>query len=232
MIKVNEVFYSIQGEGAFAGRPAVFIRLQGCPVGCTFCDTKHTWSVAGSLETSRDAILEDRGLSPARWAWIAPEELAAWVGREAHSAAIVVITGGEPLLQRDGVSRLVELLVAQRRQVQIETSGTVDHPLFTDGGLYGDPNPWITVSPKWGSKLPVKDDALRHADEIKVVVSSDWILGELFDAINRGAVAASKVRLQPETGPNFEWSSRRAVEVCKAHGFKLSLQTHTWLSIR
>lgn len=232
MIRVNEVFYSIQGEGAFAGRPAAFIRLQGCPVGCSFCDTKHTWRVAPEHETSRDCVLEDRRVGSEAWAKISEEELVAWVQREAHPSAIVVITGGEPLIQKDGVTRLVELLIEAGRQVQIETSGTVLHPLFTDGSLYGNPNPWVTVSPKWGGKLPVFDTALVFADEIKVVVSSDAVVQELEAAVGRKAVHPSKVRLQPETGPNFDWSAAEAVKLCKRHGYQLSLQTHTFLRIR
>lgn len=232
MIRVNEVFYSVQGEGFFAGHPAAFIRLQGCGVGCHFCDTKHTWECRRDTEVSRDRILEDRNVSPENWANITEEELVAWVQRETHRSAIVVITGGEPLIQRDGVSRLVELLVGAGRQVQIETSGTVVHPLFSDHGLYGSPNPWVTVSPKWEGKLLVQDAALMQADEVKVVVSSEAVVKELEAAIVRGVVHPSKVRLQPETGPNFDWSAAEAVKLCKRHGYQLSLQTHTFLRIR
>lgn len=232
MIRVNEVFYSVQGEGAFAGRPAAFIRLQGCPVECDFCDTKHTWSAKKELEVHPASILEDTAKDLASWAKIPAEELVAWVQRETHRSAIVVITGGEPLIQRDGVSRLVELLVGAGRQVQIETSGTVVHPLFSDHGLYGSPNPWVTVSPKWEGKLLVHDAALMQADEVKVVVSSEAVVKELEAAIVRGVVHPSKVRLQPETGPNFDWSAAEAVKLCKRHGYQLSLQTHTFLRIR
>lgn len=232
MIRVNEVFYSIQGEGAFAGRPAAFIRLQGCGVGCTFCDTKHTWEAKKATEVSKDRILGDRMVTAESWANVTEEELCSWVHRETHHSAIVVITGGEPLIQRDGVTRLVLLLVTMGRQVQIETSGTVVHPLLDNADPYVGQNPWVTVSPKWEGKLLVHDAVLQQADEVKVVVSSDAVVAELEAAIVRGAVQPTKVRLQPETGENFDWSVARAVELCKRHGFQLSLQTHTFLHIR
>lgn len=231
MIRINEVFYSIQGEGAFFGHPAVFIRTQGCPIGCTFCDTKHTWDALGENQVASSVILNDEPRSPECWASISAEELQAWVDLKAHPDAIVVITGGEPLTQPAGVKELVNLFTRARRVVQIETSGTMPLPSF-DGDAYNGQNPWITVSPKWEGRLPVRWDVLRAADEVKVVVSSQKILDALFSVLDSHVIQRTKVRLQPETGPWFKESVELAVATCKAQGFQLSLQAHTFLGVR
>ena len=233
MIRLNEIFYSVQGEGAFAGHPAVFVRLQGCGVGCAFCDTKHTWEARKTTEVSKERIFTDGIRAPENWANVEAQEIVDWIRENAHKDALVVITGGEPLIQRDGVTELVQLLSQERRRVQIETSGTALHPLFKGGDDPYDPDlVWITVSPKWEGNILVQANALIYADEVKVVVSSEAIVTELRAGIARGEIHPSKVRLQPETGANFEWSAARAVELCKEYGFKLSLQTHTFLRIR
>ncbi|MDE6416963.1 MAG: 7-carboxy-7-deazaguanine synthase QueE [Duncaniella sp.] len=96
-MKVNEIFYSLQGEGRFTGTPAVFIRLSGCNLRCDFCDTAHKEGVE-----------------------MTEEEIAAEAAR--YPARHVVITGGEPTIQLN--SRLVKLLHYHRKFVQIETNGT------------------------------------------------------------------------------------------------------------
>lgn len=100
---VNEIFYSLQGEGYHSGTPAVFVRLSGCNLECPFCDTDHSACTA----MDEAAVVEEVVKYPARW---------------------VVITGGEPSLQL--TSSLVTLLHAKGRQVAVETNGT--HPLPTE----------------------------------------------------------------------------------------------------
>ena len=99
-LKINEIFDSIQFEGGFCGTPATFIRLQGCSVGCSFCDTKKTWN-------SQDGNL------------FAVQEICRQV-----NCNHVVITGGEPFEQ--DIFELCELLLSFGKTVQIETSGTVE----------------------------------------------------------------------------------------------------------
>lgn len=100
-MKVNEIFYSLQGEGKYAGHPAVFVRLSGCNMRCWFCDTRHE----DGAEISEEQIVEEVLQYPAR-----------------H----VVITGGEPLLQLNG--RLMSMLHGAGCFVQIETNGTLPLP--------------------------------------------------------------------------------------------------------
>ena len=139
-LPVVETFHSLQGEGLHAGRSAFFIRLAGCNVGCSWCDTKHSWPQSSHPLQSVESL--------------AAEAAAA----DQAGAAFVVITGGEPLHHN-----LDELTAAIRKActlpVHIETSG-VDP-------LSGSPE-WITLSPKRHS--PPRPDVLSACHELKVVV--------------------------------------------------------------
>ena len=107
-LRVAEVFRSLQGEGPSAGTPAHFLRLQGCDVGCHWCDTKYSWDAAGGSErTVGDAFAELRALG---------------------EAPLLVVTGGEPLAH-PGVDRLLAAAVGQWPRVEVETSGVAPPPL-------------------------------------------------------------------------------------------------------
>src|SRR4051812_570730 len=95
MLQVNEVFQTVQGEGTFTGTPALFIRLQGCPVGCPWCDTKHTWFMSGD-RLSFEAMLE-KIADADTYAEVQERDLVDYV---LHGTASrhVVITGGEPAI--------------------------------------------------------------------------------------------------------------------------------------
>ena len=139
-LPVVETFHSLQGEGLHAGRSAFFIRLAGCNVGCSWCDTKHSWPQNSHPLQSLEGL--------------ATEAAAA----EQAGAAFVVITGGEPLHHNlDGLTAAIRK--ACSRPVHIETSG-VDP-------LGGSPD-WITLSPKRHS--PPRQDVLSACQELKVVV--------------------------------------------------------------
>ena len=139
-LPVVETFHSLQGEGLHAGRSAFFIRLAGCNVGCSWCDTKHSWPQSSHPLQSVESL--------------AAEAAAA----EQAGAAFVVITGGEPLHHNlDGLTAAIRK--ACTLPVHIETSG-VDP-------LSGSPE-WITLSPKRHS--PPRPDVLSACHELKVVV--------------------------------------------------------------
>lgn len=143
MLPVNEVFATIQGEGRWAGTPAVFVRLQGCEVGCPWCDTKHTWELDGSQPFTQ----------------MTTTELVGQIQTAAGAIRHVVITGGEPLMHPiDGLINALHGFT-----VQIETSGTYPPP---------GADCWLTVSPKFdmpGGRA-INVDCIRRADEIKQVV--------------------------------------------------------------
>ena len=119
MLKINEIFDTIQGEAFYTGTPATFIRLQGCPVGCHWCDTKHTWSEGTErLRIEIDEMLDKTTDSP-KWSDMEEEEIVRIV--EKLKPRHFVLTGGEPCSQ--DIFKLTRLL-ATIGTVQVETSGT------------------------------------------------------------------------------------------------------------
>lgn len=146
---VNEAFYTFQGEGAWMGAPAYFIRLQGCDQSCAWCDAAGTWH-----PDHKPADL---------WKATA-DELAAAASKHPREA-IVVITGGEPCLY--DLNPLISALKAWGRRVHIETAGHV--PVPDRSGV------WITLSPKPDGKPPLRE-SVRIASEYKVIVSDQRTL--------------------------------------------------------
>ena len=206
-----ETFHSLQGEGLHAGRSAFFIRLGGCQVGCSWCDTKHSWP---------------QDVHPSQ----SLEELAASTQRAAaNGAAFVVITGGEPL--HHDLDPLCAVLQAQGRDPQghplplhLETSG-VD-PL---SGHFD----WITLSPK--PHRPPRQELLAACDELKVIVhdESDLTFAETMAAATATAAATSGPALLLQPGHGCRKGQELAIEFVKAHPqWRLSLQSHKWLGVR
>ena len=219
---VNELFETLQGEGSFTGVPAIFVRLQGCPVGCPWCDTRHTWELKPEAETSI-AVVVEKAEADERHAWLSASELLAEVQSRGYHARHLVITGGEPCIY-DLRSLSVTFLEAGFA-VQLETSGTFEVQI--------DPRAWVTVSPK--VDLPggyaVRVDALQRANEIKHPVAReahieelDLLLAQLADG-----GAGKVICLQPIS------QQRRATELamrtCIERNWRLSAQLHKYLAI-
>jgi 7-carboxy-7-deazaguanine synthase (Cx14CxxC type) len=206
---VKEIFYTLQGEGAHAGRPAVFCRFSGCNLWtgreehraravCQFCDTDFVGTDGfgggrfGSAGDLADAV--DR----------------TWAG-QAHERAekYVVCTGGEPLLQLDEPA--VDALHVRGFKVAIETNGTQPGVAGLD---------WVCVSPKAGAPV-----VIERVDELKLVfpqAGADPADFEHFPGL----------RLQPMDGPELAENTALAVQYCLAHPqWSLSLQTHKYLGI-
>ena len=217
MLRVNEVFETIQGEAQFTGTPAVFIRLQGCPVGCSWCDTKHTWPEgAASKRISVDEMMAKTSDS-ATWCEMTAEELVNRV--TAYRARHYVITGGEPCAQ--DIEPLTAML-AEVGTVQVETSGT--HYVVVA------PEAWVTVSPKVGMRggLAVLDAALDRANEIKMPIASTADIANLVP-LARGRDPRT-VWLQPVSQDDD--ATRLCVDACMATGWRLSIQTHKYAGVR
>jgi 7-carboxy-7-deazaguanine synthase len=206
---IKEIFYTLQGEGAHAGRPAVFCRFSGCNLWtgresdrasavCTFCDTDFV-----GTDGERGGKFPDPAL-------LAAEIDSLWPPTYPGSK-YVVFTGGEPLLQLD--APLIEAMHRVGFQIAIETNGTLPVPAGVD---------WICVSPKVGSTLVVK-----KGNEIKVVIPQS---GQDLGAYE--PLEFDNFFVQPMDGPLAAHNTRLAIETCKLRPhWKLSLQTHKLLNI-
>lgn len=206
---VKEIFYTLQGEGFHAGRPAVFCRFTSCNLWtgregdraraiCTFCDTDFVGTNGPGGGRFRDA-----------------NELAeaienAWPDTGSEHR-MVVCTGGEPLLQLD--TDVVDALHARGFYIAVETNGTQTAPPGLD---------WICVSPKIGAQLQ-----LTAGDELKLVYPQPGGEPQQFEHLH-----FSSFRLSPMDGPNVRENTAAAVEYClKRPQWRLSLQTHKYLGI-
>ncbi len=207
---VKEIFYTLQGEGANAGRPAVFCRFAGCNLWtgrerdresavCRFCDTDFVGTDGpggGKFESA---------------ASLAAAVASAWPPGEPAARPFVVCTGGEPLLQLD--PPLIQALHAEGLEIAVETNGTVPLPAGLD---------WVCVSPKAGAEL-----AVTAGDELKLVYPQEGAAPERYASLR-----FREFFLQPMDGPAREANTRAALEYCLAHPrWRLSLQTHKLLGI-
>ncbi len=207
--RVKEIFYTLQGEGAQTGRPAVLCRFAGCNLWngreadraraiCRFCDTDFIGTDG------------ERGGVFASAADLAQAIAAAWPGTS--EGRYVVFTGGEPALQLD--QPLLEEVRRGRFSTAIETNGTVPLPPGLD---------WVCVSPKAGAPL-----RQRRGNELKLVYPQDGL-----DPSTLEQLPFAHHFLQPCDGPDLPEHTRSAVEYCLAHPrWRLSLQTHKLLGIR
>lgn len=206
---VKEIFYTLQGEGANAGQPAVFCRFAGCNLWtgreqdradavCRFCDTDFvgTDGENGGKYATPEALAE-------RIASLWP------AGDSEHR--FVVCTGGEPLLQLD--EPLIDALHRSRFRIAIETNGTQPVPPGID---------WVCVSPKADAPLVV-----TRGHELKVVVPQARQSLAGYEALD-----FEHFYLQPMDGPLREANTRWAIDYCKQHPrWRLSMQTHKYLNI-
>ncbi|MEM5343644.1 7-carboxy-7-deazaguanine synthase QueE [Paraburkholderia azotifigens] len=218
---VNEIFESLQGEASFAGTPSVFVRLQGCPVGCPWCDTKHTWHMGPEREISVSAMGKKTELPCDSYSWCDVSTLANIV--RAADAEHVVITGGEPCMY--DLRPLIAKLEAWHHRVQVETSGTYV-PLVT-------PTTFVTVSPKYempGGR-PVLEEALARANEITCPIGKRREIGvvlEQLDPLHQSN--GTPIWLQPLS------ASSRATAICiqaaRRYGWRVSLQMNRFINIR
>jgi 7-carboxy-7-deazaguanine synthase (Cx14CxxC type) len=206
---IKEIFYTLQGEGAHAGRPAVFCRFAGCNLWtgresdrasavCQFCDTDFV-----GTDGERGGKFKDA-------ASLAADIDSLWpAGHPDHK--YVVFTGGEPLLQLDAA--LIGAMHAAGFTIAIETNGTLPVPPGVD---------WVCVSPKMGALL-----AVAGGNEIKVVVPQS---GQ--DLAAYEALAFEHFYVQPMDGPLAGFNTKLAIDTCRRNPkWKLSLQTHKLLNI-
>ncbi|HTD03418.1 7-carboxy-7-deazaguanine synthase [Undibacterium sp.] len=206
---IKEIFYTLQGEGNHAGRPAVFCRFSGCNLWtgreadratavCQFCDTDFV-----GTDGERGGKFRDSDALAAEIDSLWPQSYPA--------SKYVVFTGGEPLLQLDAA--LIASMHKAGFEIAIETNGTLPVPDGVD---------WICVSPKMGSELVV-----RKGSELKVVMPQFKQVLRDYEALD-----FKHFFVQAMDGPDLEKNLRLAIEHCKQNPkWKLSLQTHKLLQI-
>lgn len=207
---VKEMFYTLQGEGARAGRAAVFVRFAGCNLWsgreqdradaiCSFCDTEFvgTDGDGGGKFESADALVRAAA--------------ALWPDRK-HGAPYLVCTGGEPLLQLD--SPLIAAFQQMGFEVAVESNGTLPAPAELD---------WVCISPKAKAGL-----VQTSGDELKLVFPQPGV-----DPASYEQLDFRHFFLQPMDGPATAASTEAAIAYCLAHpNWRLSLQTHKVLGLR
>jgi 7-carboxy-7-deazaguanine synthase len=224
-MRISEIFYSLQGEGFFAGVPSVFLRLAGCPLRCRWCDTKYAWDQAAGTTYSIAKIVEIVQKWPCKF---------------------VVITGGEPMINSD-LPKLVQALKANGKHITIETAGIAYMPdMLCD---------LMSMSPKLSNSTPsdaeltaVHEDSrldvavLRelidnYKYQLKFVVDSQSDLYEIQQTIEEiGNVDSSKVMLMPQAATRDEFlaKSPMVADMCKQTGFAFCqrLQVLLWNNVR
>ncbi|MBF7072490.1 7-carboxy-7-deazaguanine synthase QueE [Glaciecola sp. MH2013] len=220
-LKVNEVFESLQGEGAFTGVPSIFVRLQGCPVGCSWCDTKHTWHIDLNDEVNSDVVMQ-QSFESTQWFSSSAEELFTLFERHAYVAKHLVITGGEPCMF--DLRELTELAHQKGYSTQIETSGTFE--------VRASENTWVTVSPKINMKggYDVRKDALLRADEIKHPVAMQKHVDEL-DSLLEGIKFTKQALIYLQPISQQKRATEFAVKTCISRNWRLSLQMHKYIGV-
>ncbi|MEQ4925112.1 7-carboxy-7-deazaguanine synthase QueE [Proteus hauseri] len=218
---INEMFQTLQGEGVFTGVPALFVRLQGCPVGCSWCDTKHTWEKEDEKKVPLGDIPIKTQESDA-WGNATVDEILALFQQQGYSAKHVVITGGEPCLY--DLRPLTEGLEHAGFNCQIETSGT--HEVLCSEKT------WVTLSPKIGMRggFSVLADAINRANEIKHPVGREKDIDALDALLTlRTLQPAPIVALQPISCKDA--ATKLCIETCIARNWRFSMQTHKYLNI-
>jgi 7-carboxy-7-deazaguanine synthase len=224
-MRINEIFYSLQGEGFLAGVPSVFVRLAGCPLRCRWCDTKYAWDQTAGTAYSIAKIVE---------------LVQKWLCK------FVVITGGEPMINSE-LPQLVQELKANGKHITIETAGIVYIPDM--------PCDLMSISPKLSNSTPddaklaaTHDDSrldvavLRelidnYKYQLKFVVDSRDDVPEIQQTIEKiGNVDLEKVMLMPQAATRDELlaKSPMVAEICKSTGYTFCqrLQVLLWNNVR
>lgn len=202
-LKVVEIFPTLQGEGPFAGQPAVFVRLGGCNLACSFCDTEFEQFE----EMPLNAILAEVNV------------------KAGGMRDLVVITGGEPL--RQNIAPLCEGLLAQGLRVQIETNGTLWRELPAGVNIVCSPK-----APD-GKYHPIRPDLLARTDALKFIISrSDPGYRNVAEVgQSQFNIPVYVQPMDEDDDARNKANMARASELAQAHGYRLSIQMHKILGI-
>jgi 7-carboxy-7-deazaguanine synthase len=218
--KINELFETIQGEGSFTGQPSIFIRLQGCPVGCSWCDTKHTWDIELKDQVSPD-VMFNKTEETVQWSNFTAEDILALVKDKQFRAKHIVITGGEPCMV--DLTPLCESFEQEGYSMQIETSGTFE--------IVTTEKCWVTVSPKINMRggYKVLASAMLRANEIKHPVATEQHVDDLKTLLAKHKIENTPIYLQPIS--QKQRATELAIATCIANNWRLSVQVHKYIGI-
>lgn len=221
---INELFHSIQGEGYWVGISSVFIRLQGCAVGCPWCDTKHTWELNKDKCIGIGSLLT-KDKEDATWGELSFNDIFSWIKKNAPNTRHIVFTGGEPLIY--DLESITFDFITRGFTVQIETSGT---ELVSNLSA----KVWVTLSPKFnmpGGKI-VLSEIFQRANEVKIPLSGSlkeepkviFILG-LLEAVK----STVPVYLQPLSQGKV--ATALCVALALKHGLRVGVQLHKYIEV-
>ncbi|MBN1816279.1 MAG: 7-carboxy-7-deazaguanine synthase QueE [Sedimentisphaerales bacterium] len=210
---INEIFYSLQGEGRLAGTPSIFVRLAGCPLRCRWCDTQYAWSPTAGIAYTPEQLRHETAQYPTRY---------------------IVFTGGEPTAA-EGLASFLRAFVLKRMHITIETAGLVFIPDL--------PCDLMSISPKLSNSTPIDPrnakihDAQRlnheaisrlmeaYEYQLKFVVDATADLDEIAQCLEQlKRVDPEKVLLMPQARTKEELIAKSQVlaQVCKQTGFAMS----------
>lgn len=205
-MKVNEIFYSIEGEGRRAGMPCVFIRLFGCNLNCSYCDTRYSCSGEDYTEMSIEEILKRV---------------------KKYNCPNVTVTGGEPLIHKD-INTLLEELSAKDYQVNVETNGSIIPPSHNDSNIFYTVD-YKTYSSGMTDRMnPKTFSTMSIFDVLKFVVGSREDLDQAYDFVKNNNIIAD-IYVSPIFG---QIEPKEIVEYLKEHHlnfWKVQLQLHKYI---
>jgi len=218
-VYVNEIFETIQGEATYTGTPAVFVRLQGCPVGCPWCDTKHTWDVELDKQIPPTIMFLKQEDAPT-FAKFTVEDLMECLDQ--FQARHIVLTGGEPCIYN--LEAHTKAICDSGRTCQIETSGTFP--------IRADDRCWVTLSPKidMPGGLEVLKEAYDRANEVKFPMGKEGDYHKIAEQVMKWMRDDCVLWLQPlSQSPK---ATALCVKTATEHNWKVSIQTHKFIGVR
>lgn len=200
-MQVSEIFYSIQGEGINVGKPAIFLRLAGCHLRCTWCDSKFTWDFKSGKKMETAEILKEFKKYPCN-----------------H----LVITGGEPLIQQNALKELLEKL--EKYYIEMETSGNLKSHLDQYINQYN-------CSPKLSNSKNKKialEKLPKDKTWYKFVVDKPQDIKEIKDFCKKQNISQDKILLMPQGIKKREIDNctKWLVEICKKENLRFSPRLH------